>query len=266
MIDIKNAVHLVWSNPARGGLKNYFENVFPYTHVSIQTMYIDLSVGPLSDFITTNEQDACSDYWKMIDKAYFTNIPEEELYLLPNIDNQYNLSFPKDKPLVIWHGSEINEKIMLCRYCSLLKNDNLYEVNLDLLPVMDYKVNCLAQYPFEKIKEVISFVRKLEIETQIKYAHQWEALKRGKTNLRVLENNKIVFVNDDYIDDLILSNCSTEYQLAAKVIGATMGQFKGSLSDSFINYRIHVLISLQKIEGTGNLSGMRYFSIRKIIV
>lgn len=90
----------------------------------------------------------------------------------------------------------------------------------------------------------------------------------GKTEKRSnikqnMKDGKVISVEEDYYDQNILDNCTSEYQKAARVIGETMGQQESTVGDYYLWYRIHILIHQNLLDCQGSPITMRDLEIRK---
>lgn len=269
MIDLKKAIHLVYSNPGRGTLESYFRTHFPNDKIQIHCIYNDLTTGPVSDLTSTPDYEKFTSYWKSIDTVCSPNRDENEdesHFQFSDLSSEFTIDFPKEKPLIIWHGSEAGEKLMLYRYCSLLKDRELHEINLDDWPMNsenDYTTNCLATQDPEDLDGIFNIIKAIDKSPQLLYADEWERLKEDQKTNRILQDDGIISVNEEYYDQSILDNCTSDYQKAARVIGETMGKQKSTIGDYYLLYRIHMLIKQNLLEWKGNLSIMRHLEIRK---
>lgn len=69
-------------------------------------------------------------------------------------------------------------------------------------------------------------------------------------------------VDESYYDNEILENCTFNFKMAARVIGATMGKSAQVVGDTYIDHRVRKLIENGRIEYRGRLKTMRDFEIR----
>lgn len=271
MIDPKKAIHLIHGHSGRGTLTYYFRTYLPNDKIQIQGIYSTFSVGPLSDFISSSDYEEYVAYWKSLNPLnVFNSTDDEQLHYHFNsslIVNQFKINFSKKKPLIIWHGSEVDEKLMLYRYCHLLKDRDLYEINLDEWPMNPednyYISNCLATRRPEDLDGIFNIVKKIDRDSKTLYAEEWERLKKDQKTSRILQNGKVISVEEEYYDQDLLNNCTSEFQNAAKVIGKTMGQQKSTVGDHYLLCRIYVLINQNLLDWKGNLKAIRSFEIRK---
>jgi len=269
MIDFKKAIHLVYSNSGRGTLESYFRTHFSNDSIQIHCIYNDLTTGPLSDFTSPSDYEKFTSYWKTIDAVCSPNAVEdsnENDFSFSELSTEFSIDFPKEKQLIIWYGNEAGEKLMLYRYCNLLKERELFETNLDDWPMNsenDSKTNCLAIQNPEDLNGILNIVKEIDNTLRSFYADEWERLKKDQKTNRILQDDDLISVNEDYYDQSILNNCTSEYQKAARIIGETMGQQESTVGDHYLWYRVHTLINQNLLECQGSKATMRDLEIRK---
>lgn len=260
-------IHIVFGDSAAGILKCFFsENENKYKGEVI-CFREDYSIGPLYDIET---EVGLENRIKWIEKIikqlylddYFVDI--ETLYKttyegIKNIDS--------DLKIVIWYGESASELVGLSYLVSVLKNKSIYKINVSRFEMNDYSGNkykprSLGECNLNQLESLILTMEEIESEELNKISKCWENLKISKENLRILEGNTIVGVDEDYYDNDILSNCSFNYKKTARVIGDTMGKSKQFIGDTYINYRVRKLIEMNRLEYRGNLKNMREFDIK----
>lgn len=187
MIDFKKAIHLVYSNSGRGSLEYYFKTNFPDENIKIRCIYNDLTVGPLNDLNSTADYETYISYWKAIDKICSQDEVEND-FQITDFESEFSVDFPEDEPVIIWHGSEAGEKLMLYRYYNLLNDRDLFEINLDNWATPSkhsYKNNCLATRNPEHLDGILNIVEKIDDSHKSFYAEEWERLKKDQTLNRI---------------------------------------------------------------------------------
>jgi hypothetical protein len=228
MIDPTKAIHLVHGHSGKNTLLYYCKTYLPNNKIWIRGTYVSFSEGPLCDFTSYSDCETYFAYWKDLNPFNVSEFNDHEQFHNSSIINQFKIHFSKKKPLIIWHGSEVNEKLMLYRYCHLLKDLDLYEINLDEWPMNSednyYISNCLATRRPEDLDGIFNIVKKIDQNSKKLYAEEWERLKKDQKTSRILQNRKVISVEDYYYDSDLLNNCTSEFQNAANVIGKTMKQ------------------------------------------
>lgn len=260
-------VHITFGDSAAGTLKYFFKTNKNEFNGEIINFREDYSIGPIYEIDTEIGLKKRIEYFEKI----FKKIPEDEYY--EDIEKEFIYTYKNikdidpDSKVVIWYGENTNDQVGLRCLSSLLKNKELYEVNVSDSYVKSYNGNkyrpiCLAECAPEEISHLILTMKKLEKEKCNSLINDWEVLRESKENLRILKDNKIIGVDESYYDNDILSNCTFNFKKAARIIGATMGKSDQLIGDTYIDYRVRALIESEQVEYRGKLETMRDFEIR----
>ncbi|CAH2215427.1 DUF1835 domain-containing protein [Tepidibacter aestuarii] len=260
-------VHIVFGDSAEGTLKYFFENNENKFNGEVINFREDYSIGPIYE-IDTEKGLRKRIEWvekilkKVCEDDYFEDIKKEFINTYKTIKN-----IDKDSKIVIWYGENIDNQVGLRHLNALLRNKELYEINVSESYIEDYNYSkyrprALGECAPEQIGHLISTVKKLEKEKCNCLIDDWNVLRKSKENLRILKDNKIIGVDESYYDKDILSNCTFNFKKAARVIGATMGKSDQLVGDAYIDYRVRILIESGKVEYRGKLETMRDFEVR----
>ncbi|MGB5824478.1 MAG: DUF1835 domain-containing protein, partial [Proteocatella sp.] len=260
-------VHIVFGDSAAGTLRYFFKSNQNEFKGQIINFIEELSVGPINGIDTDAGFKKRIQWFKEMLKAvsvydYFEDV---EKMFVDTYDSIKNLD-PASK-VVIWHGANADNQIALRCLAQMLKNEELYEVNVSESYIEDsrnnlYSPRSLAECAPEKIEKLLPTMKKLENEKRNNLKTDWALLAASKEELRILVDGIVVGVDESYYDDEILSNCTPDFRKAARVIGDTMGRSEQLVSDTYIDYRVRKLIEIGKLEYRGKLESMRDFEIR----
>ena len=69
----------------------------------------------------------------------------------------------------------------------------------------------------------------------------------------------------EHIDQVLLSNCSSQWRKVARVVGSTLLSLKpthSGIPDLYCSQRVAKLVAEGKLESAGNLQFMRYSEVR----
>lgn len=261
-------VHIVFGDSAAGTLKYYFHNNNKNEFEGkILNLREDYSIGPIYEIDTEIELRKRIEWFKKIlqevwSYEYYEQFEAEFINTYESVKN-----IEADSKIVIWYGENTGDEVGIRYLSSLLEDRELYEVNVSESNVEGYGGNSYKPRAFgecapEEIGHLILTMKKIEMEKCKELSNDWEVLRKSKENLRILEENKIIGVDENYYDDEILSNCSFNFKKAPRIIGATMGKAQQLVSDSYIDYRVRRLIESGSVEYRGKLETMRDFEIR----
>jgi len=260
-------VHIVFGDSAAGNLKYFFNTNENQLKGEIINFREEHSIGPIYEIESEVGLKKRIKWFEKIYKEIFEDdyikyIEKEFIDTYESIKNIYS-----DSKIVIWYGENTGDQVGLRYLNALLRNKELYEVNVSESYIGDYNGNrykprALGECSPEEINHIISSMKKLEKEKCNRLINDWEVLRISKENLRILKENKIIGVDESYYDYDILSNCTFNFKKAARVIGMTMGKSHQLVGDTYIDYRVRKLIESGKVEYRGRLETMRDFEIR----
>ena len=167
-----------------------------------------------------------------------------------------NHDFDKYDRVVVWHGNNVDEQILLYFTASLVKR-NLYEV--DITYIIQYlpnkKVTSIILYccSTENIKLLYDRINPISKGMQCKYVSMWEKWSKSEAQLRIMDkNNLIIEVKEDYFDELIISNCSYEYEKVARIVGKVLYKCSFFVGDNYLTHRIAYLIKKEVLSACLN--------------
>jgi uncharacterized protein DUF1835/uncharacterized protein DUF3658 len=260
-------VHIVFGDSAAGTLNYFFQNNENEYNGKIINFREDASIGPIYEIDTEDGLKKRIEWFKKIFKEisandYFEDIEKGFLNMYKSIKN-----IKRDSKIVIWHGENTGDQVGFRYLCSILKNRELYEVNVSESYIRDYNNNrynprTLAEYAPEEIYNVILTIKKLRKEKYNDLTNDWDVLRTSKEKLRILKNNEIIEVDENYYDNDILSHCTFNFNNAAKIVGITMGNSHHLVGDTYLDYRVRKLIDSGKLEYKGNFKNLRDFEIK----
>lgn len=225
----------------------------------------DLSHGPINDRVSLEER---INWWKTVDEdKYFVEYGEEDLR--ENYDKFHDgISKIDDNDILyLWYASS-QEFCGMLYTVELLKDRNL---NIYLINAADavvkhkdrvYLSREVGGIVPECIKKYVSLKQKLDLNKYRELLDAWEVLKKDNALLRILKNEKIISVDEDYYDINILKYTSKELRKSARVVGSVIGKSKLAISDDYIFWRVKELVKCGQIDYTGKFGIMREMEIR----
>ena len=265
---MKKFLHIVFGDSAEGLLKfslkwhnksEFCDEIFNFKD--------DFSIGPLMN-IDNNENLTSRINW--FEKIFITT-GTSDIYkdFENNIVSFYDsLSLISEKDsIVIWHGKNPCDQTALRYLCNKFQNNKIYEIDISKFEIKfngdeNYIPKSVAHCNPQDIEELFFNISEIEKETRKNFSNQWNNINNSNKNLRLLENNNVVSVNENYFDSEILENCTDNFKMTTKIIGDTMGKSDHMISDLYIDYRIRTLINERQLIYRGNLKRMRDFEIK----
>lgn len=166
------------------------------------------------------------------------------LHLLKNMDNNIKVINTTKK-----HGELFNQKDI--EYTVL----HTGEINAEKLQIM---------YEQSKDELPLSKHERKELEGE------WLSLSNYQETLRIWKDSKIQSVPEDFYDQFMIRRAKylhsqpeqDDFMKSARVIGDVLGHLEQYVGDSFLEYRLRMLIDAGVFESKGNLKAMRLYSVR----
>lgn len=261
----------VFGDSARGSLKYFLihkKNTADSTIINVADIF---SLGPLNAYGNPegyqNRNTWFNDFFEKINgdeesKNYFEEAVKGIKNEIKDIKNE-------DK-ILICYGSNSSDITGLMYLASILKDkkENIYIINVSETEVEDgkgriYRPKAFAEIHPEKFDLFFQEMKIWNETSRREYEKSWEILTKETHTLRRLEKGKIISIDDDYYDGYILDKCPKDFVMCARIIGEVMGHSEDFLSDSFVYWRIMILIEKGLIDFSGTLDSMTQFSIRK---
>jgi len=259
--------HIVFGDSSNGILKYVFENKHSKYNGEIIAFREDHSIGPLHEIDTEEGLEKRFTWLRGIHKevfAYEYSESYEEAYM-----SSYEIlkNIGEDSIVVIWHGDNTGDQVGVRYLCASLRNRELYEVNvsesyIESYDGWKYQPRALAECRPEEVDQLILTMKKMDEKRCHDLRIEWETLRTSMENLRILHNDIIMGVDEDFYDQEIVANCTFNFKKAARVVGKTMGESNQLVGDTCIDWRIRRLIESGQIEYRGKLETMRDYEIR----
>ena len=264
---MRKFIHIVFGDSAKGILKYFFANNQNEFKGKIINFREEHSIGPIYEIDTEIGLRKRIEWFEEMLKEvsaddYFEDIEKEFIDTYESIKK-----IEPDSKIVIWYGENIADQVGLRYLSALLRNKELYEVNVSDSYVGNYNENrykprAFGECPPEEVERLLLTMKKIGKEKCNDLINDWDVIRTLKENVRILKNDTIFEVDESYYDEDVLLNCTFNFTKAARVIGATMGKSEQCISDTYIDYRVRKLIKSGKIEYQGRLETMRDFEIR----
>lgn len=172
----------------------------------------------------------------------------------------------------LWTGFDAFEIISTARILSHLASldFDFYKVDYSEIELSNFlgekyspkTVSVIDSSDYSLILEEFKSFKDKEIEF---YVNLWDSLRKENSELRVLENWSEILVKEfSYFDEILLSNCTEEFQKSARVIGISLIGIDFATDDHFLNWRLKCLAKEGKIETSGELNEIRDYKVKKV--
>ncbi|MGD8555791.1 MAG: DUF3658 domain-containing protein [Chromatiales bacterium] len=165
--------------------------------------------------------------------------------------------------VVIWCGANASESTFLAMACWWLADYS--GAVLRVIPGVD-GCHYVAIYKPVELAELFTTSRELTKTGRDALAADFLRIRDETGLLRRWEDDRITGISLDYYDHLLLASCTSDWTLAARVIGLAMSRCDGHnlMSDLFFSCRLQYLIDIGRIEADGNRSRIRDYAVRLV--
>ncbi len=233
----------------------------------------DFAVGPLQGIDTEEGWQARLEWWRSL----LQGSPYGDSHV-GTFDDRATVTALKEKldtnpeeQLWIWMGQNQHD---VTGYYWLMPQFRDYQgrvmiLYLNNLPFINEKghifypswLNEIQPKEFIKAKKLARPVTLSEFEID---PDEWKRIAEENAIVRILEGGKkIAGKEDSFYDSEILKNITGEWQKATRVLSNTLHRMKIKTGDVFIMWRMKGLISLGKIEITGDVNkGWKDFDVK----
>lgn len=244
---LRKVTHFV-TGGAAAGILNYL--LAPDEKKRVVELSDPLTYGPLNNY-GTQQGDALRSNWF---RGVCDLINEPDLWPwlaghigLPILQSYQNLECDGD--YVVWVGQSVDEQLMLRALCSVLPEQRLFladvttgKLSKDTMPIVGA---CSA----EELTTVIPVP--LDIFQQVKLAKEWDSLLVSRDMVRTWNGSAIVSHDETFFDAALLAAIGPRVCVAAVVIGRVLGDYVGQVGDTFLCYRLRVLILRKIVRSVG---------------
>lgn len=233
----------------------------------------DYAVGPLTSLDTSEGWQTRTNWWmELIKHSHYSKNEINEVDDRETISQiKIKLDENQEEQLWIWMGQNQHD---VCGYYRIIGELNNYQgrvmvLYMNNLPFINEKgqifypswLNEIQPSEFIKAKKLARPVTLSEFEID---PDEWKKLCGENNIVRILEGGKkIIGKEENFYDDEIIKNLTTEWQKAWRLVSNTLHRMKVKTGDVFIEWRIKVLINEGKIEVTGDIEkGWKDFDVK----
>lgn len=259
--------HIVFSDASKGVLGFYLRTNDTSFDGKILGIREDYSMGPIHNIGTKEGMKKRIDWLNnMLDKValkeYFDTIDQDLYAVYSEIVN-----IKEDAKVIIWHAKNTSDQIGLRFVMKHLKSKDIHEVNVSENRIEGENGNTfmpasLGQCHPKCIEILSTQMKQVSDDRREKLSSEWDKLKDSTDLLHVLIDDKIIGVKETYFDHELLNNCTKAYKNAAQIVGETMGTLGHYIGDTYLDYRLRVMIDDEVVAYQGNLEMLREFEIR----
>lgn len=200
-----------------------------------------LAYGPLINYGTVQGRALRSNWFKGV--CGLINEPDLWSWLsdyigLPILQSYQDLE--RDGDYVVWVGQSVDEQLMLRLLCSVLPEQSLFLADVTTGQLDRDTIPIVGACSTKELTTVIPVP--IDIFQQTKLAKEWESILVCRDMVRTWNGSSIKSHDETFFDDALLSAIGSRVCVAAQAIGRVLGDYVGQVGDTFLCYRLHVLI------------------------
>lgn len=241
--------HLVFSHTFNNNLKSFFTNRNQFFLGKIVNILDDFTIGPLKSIDKPIGRHRRVEWLR----SYYMKLGEDitNIWLegLASADKRILKDLTADTNIYLWHTNDLSSKIGVKFVCYLLRNYNLniYECDISKLPSYEMPENERIMIPLQSLShENIEFIFKnrflISGELKNEKINNWKKLIRRDSSIRIINNERIVSVDENFVDQHILINMDKDYKDSAEIINHIGEKEIDYIRDHYIKWRITELI------------------------
>ncbi len=163
--------------------------------------------------------------------------------------------FSENKEMRLWVNNNASDRCGLFWFCNFAKNysNKVFTVvcpgyTYSVPNNRPYEVRNWALVEPEYFPYYAKQLRPLDKDEMIAYSETWQRLVKENAELRILIDDTIVGVEEDYFDRTILGFVTHEPQTQYSIMGKMLGKWQGGCDVAFISKRIEHLIGRDLIK------------------
>ena len=268
---MKERIHIVPGNSNGYSLEKSFE-FNPNLKAEIICLNDHLGIGPITGLDGELGQKNRRNWVHAI-----AGDTDEKEYISSWFDDYNKIEYIKselqlNKEICIWFGKNTFDILMFAR---LIWNLRSFLKNIFVVPMSECKVfmpsnnnyvpESMAILTPDRISRLDKYIRPIN-QAEINQAlYNWEIISQVPAHVRTLTDaGEFEMYDETYYDDVLLSNCKSEFQKSARVIGHTLCDIDFDTSDITLNWRLKSLVKQNILEANGIIRNMREYEVKLI--
>lgn len=155
------------------------------------------------------------------------------------------MDFVASDRVVVWHGDDVDERLMYYMVCALAPAAPLFEV--DVAAVRPMLKHCgrgvsLSICSVENVEWLYGRIVPVDGLRMEAAAAAWNRWRCSDAALRIVSDDGIAEVAEDFFDGTVVAACGAEYRKAARVVGEALCATDFAVGDGFLQRRIVALL------------------------
>ncbi len=265
-----NLIHIVVGDIAAKNIVDAMA-LEPNMQGSIVVLKDTLGIGQI--FVTEADtyKDIRTNFWKTI----VPNWPEDETVIDEDLIKEVVSNLNEETKVWFWMAPCISDVMAYYWLLPYFKNHPqvLHTLFINSLPFFNEKGNLFYPKNFGEVlpKEVVKCMRLAKDVSPADYeidGDEWERLANENATIRSYEGGKkILSRNENYYDQALLNQLqfTNGFVKANKVVAQALAKITDTLSNYFLEQRLRLLISEEKIQAQGDITkALKDFEVKKL--
>jgi phage antirepressor YoqD-like protein len=253
--------HIVFGRGGRGTLIHSKE--FDLDNIRLICLEDTLNIGPVCDLYSPEKIAKREEFFNNFE---FCPPVCEDIKIL----RTFVKDTEKSDRIFLWTGFDALEILGTARILYYLQklDKNIFITDFPNIPVKNIfgktiYPTALVQTSLTQVREIAKHFNRITDEKLTEWGQLWEKINAGNSMLKILDRSgEILETDETYFDALLESNCSNEFQNAARVIGKTLVDIYFNVGDGYLNWRLKQLCLMKKIESRGTLNEIRDYEVK----
>lgn len=258
-------IHVVFGDSALSRLRAFFRSEKQNSSNGFFCYRDDLSIGPITNLDSGQGHSNRVRYLRNIHLERNADSSKEFPHSDIGINAIKAFNFGKYDKIVIWHGNNIQEKLLLYLACALLPHENLYEAAItEAIKQHGYTPIKVTECSSSSISTLLDCITPIDSNKKELYKQEWIKSSQSEKLVRILNQGNIVEVDESYYDSYILSDCTEDFTPATQIVWNVMGRCGQSIADAFLKYRVKGLVKKNELSYNGELLALSHFGQMRI--
>lgn len=201
-----------------------------------------LSIGPLQDQDSPKGREDRLFWMRGLMQKILSSDPVEDLAPRIGLPVLVREAAPHG-PIVIWAGPNADEQLMLRCICSRWTDANLWLADVSVVGE-----RAVGACDIDQLSQAREHAFRLPKEDFERLSLEWSALCKTKELLRIYEAGQVISCPEDFFDQRLLAASDSQFVSAARLVGEVMAQSPYQVCDTWLEFRLRVLINQGRVE------------------
>jgi Protein of unknown function/Domain of unknown function (DUF1835) len=255
-----SALHVTIAGSAAGNVRELIRGREFDQILSVEDCF---SIGPLFNITEANGLRVRKNYLRnMFEKINHLSLFDEVSAHIGIVDLR---RLPEDtRRIVVWCGANADEQILLRAACATLPDIPLTVVDISTMNSRNKKRSAIGGSNIAELALAEQNAVSLSDDARKRLSSEWDKLIQDEYLLHIFLVDEIIGVNESFFDPMLTGLCPEQFGSAARLIGEVMGQSQIQIGDTFLDYRLRMLIEAGAVEARHADKRLRFMEVRHV--